>query len=227
MGDSSRHPQEGDMAEGKTSTRVAMALMCGLAICCAVMYMTADGADVVLASERGPAESVYGIGGPTSVESEDVEKAGAVFTNTPDGRMKLSAYLSNVEAEIAAEAAARERDVAAVQAQMARNMAFNQQARKKLKKALLIKMAANAKKAKDDLATAMKFVQKKFAIAAELQNKRNNANVARSKKLRKTIMKNKIAAKKTLAPQVSVHQEAMTALASATNARIASTNKHV
>jgi len=213
------------MVEGKTSTRVAMALMCGLAICCAVMYMTADGADVVLATE--PAKSVYGIGGPTSVESEDVEKAGAVFTNTPDGRMKLSAYLSNVEAEIAAEEAARKRDVAAVQAQMARNMAFNQQARKKLKKKLLIKMAANAKKAKDDLATAMKFVQKKFAIAASLQNKRNNANIKRSKKLRKTIQKNKIAAKKNLAHQTQVQQEAMAALASATNARIASTNKHV
>merc|ERR1712005_54499 len=115
------------------------------------MYVTADGADVhetVLA----PAKSVYGIGGPTSVDSEDVEKAGTVVTNTPDGRMRLTDYLTNVEKEIAAEEAARKRDVAAVKAQMARNFAFNQAARAKLQKAMLAKMAANAKKAKDDLA---------------------------------------------------------------------------
>merc|ERR1712146_584913 len=97
----------------KTGSRVAMGLLCGLAICCAVMYITADGADVqetILA----PAKSVYGIGGPTSVDSEDVEKVGTVFTNTPDGRMRLTDYLTNVEKEIAAEEAARKRDVAAV-----------------------------------------------------------------------------------------------------------------
>merc|ERR1719424_685604 len=127
-----------------------MGLMCALAVCCAVMYITADGADVqetVLA----PAKSVYGIGGPASVDSQDVEKAGTVVTNTPDGRMRLTDYLSNVEKEIAAEEAARKRDVLAVQQQMARNFAFNKAARAKLQKAMLAKMAANAKKAKDDL----------------------------------------------------------------------------
>merc|ERR1711871_1891302 len=223
MGDSSRHPQEGDMAEEKTSTRVAMALMCGLAICCAVMYMTADGADVVLA----PAESVYGIGGPTSVDSEDVEKAGTVVTNTPDGRMRLTDYLTNVEKEIAAEEAARKRDVEAVRAQMARNFAFNQEVRAKLKKALLAKMAVNAKKAKDDLDTGMRDVQRRFAEAADLQNKRQKANVVRSKKLRKTIRENKAEAKKNLESAVLTQQRAMAALASATNARIDQTNKHV
>merc|ERR1711871_1335421 len=135
------------MAMEKTSSRVAMALMCGLAICCAIMYITADGSDVVLAAERPAAKSVYGIGGPTSVESEDVEKAGTVITNTPDGRMRLTDYLTNVEKEIAAEEAARKRDVAAVRAQTARNFAFNKAARAKLQKAMLAKMAANAKKA--------------------------------------------------------------------------------
>merc|ERR1719253_58529 len=182
------------MAMEKTSSRVAMALMCGLAICCAVMYVTADGAETVLA----PAESVYGIGGPTSVETEDVEKAGMVVTNTPDGRMRLTDYLTNVESEIAAEEAARKRDVAAVEAQMARNFAFNKAARKKLKKALLAKMAVNAKKAKDDLDTGMRDVQRRFAEAADLQNKRQNANVKRSKALRKTIRANKAEAKKHL-----------------------------
>merc|ERR1719298_312884 len=147
-----------------------MALMCGLAICCAVMYVTADGESVL---EAAPAESVYGIGGPTSVDSEDVEKAGTVITNTPDGRMRLTDYLTNVEKEIAAEEAARKRDVEAVRAQMARNFAFNQQARKKLQTALLAKMAANAKKAKQNLDNAMRFVQRKFAAAAALQAKRH------------------------------------------------------
>merc|ERR1719352_2033241 len=160
------------MAEKMTRARVAFALLCGLAVCCSVMYITADGeSETALAS--APAKSVYGIGGPTSVDSTDVQKAGTVFTNTPDGRMRLTDYLNNVEAEIAAEEAARKRDVAAVRSQMARNFAFNKAARAKLEKAMLAKMAVNAKKAKDDLAHAMKFVQAKFAAAADLQNKRN------------------------------------------------------
>merc|ERR1712216_970023 len=150
-------------------------------------YVTADGAEETVLA----APSEYGIGGPTSVSSEDVEKVGTVFTNTPDGRMRLTDYLTNVEKEIAAEEAARKRDVAAVQAQMARNFAFNKAARAKLQKAMLAKMAANAKKAKDDLHRAMKFVQAKFAAAAALQNKRNKANIRRSRKLRKRIEANK------------------------------------
>merc|ERR1712100_136927 len=167
--------------ESKNS--VATALFVGLALCCAVMYITADGSESVPESvlmSNAPAKSVYGIGGPTSVDSEDVEKVGTVVTNTPDGRMRLTDYLTNVEKEIAAEEAARKRDVAAVRAQMARNFAFNKAARAKLEKAMLAKMAVNAKKAKDNLAHAMKFVQAKFAAAAALQNKRNKANIRRS-----------------------------------------------
>merc|ERR1711968_222893 len=215
-----------EMAMEKSTSRVAMGLLCGLAICCAVMYITADGADVqetVLA----PAKSVYGIGGPSSVDSTDVEKAGVVFTNTPDGRMRLTDYLSNVEREIAAEEAARKRDVAAVRAQMARNFAFNKAARSKLKKALLHKMAVNAKKAKDDLDTGMRYVQGKFASMAKLQNERNKANIARSKYIRGVVEANKREAKKNLQAQVLTQQRAMAALASAVNARIAKTNKHV
>merc|ERR1711881_160307 len=145
------------------------------------MYFTAED-EYVLAS--APAKSVYGIGGPTSVDSTDVQKAGTVFTNTPDGRMRLTDYLNNVEKEIAAEEAARKRDVAAVRAQMDRNFAFNQAARKRLKRALLHKMAINAKKAKRDLARAMRFVQMRFARAAALSNRRNKANIHRSKLIR-------------------------------------------
>merc|ERR1711871_1145084 len=223
----------GTAAMEKSGTRVAMGLMCALAVCCAVMYITADGADVqetVLAPNpnnvKGAPYFSKGVdlsekhqSKPVSVDSKDVEKAGLIITNTPDGRMRLTKYLNNVEAEIAAEEAARKRDVAAVRAQMARNFAFNKAARAKLEKAMLAKMAVNAKKAKDNLAHAMKFVQAKFAAAAALQNKRNKANIRRSHKLRKTIAKNKKLAQKNLAHQVLVQQRAMAALSSAANAR--------
>merc|ERR1711970_770316 len=205
-------------------TNVAVTLLCGLAICCSVMYFTAED-EYVLAS--APAKSVYGIGGPTSVDSTDVQKAGTVFTNTPDGRMRLTDYLNNVEKEIAAEEAARKRDVAAVRAQMARNFAFNMAARKKLKKFLLAKMAANAKKAKKDLDIAMRRTQAQFAAAAKLANMRNAANIARSKKIRKVVAANKAEAAKNLATQVAAQQRAMAALKSKVNARIDQTNKHV
>merc|ERR1711998_145287 len=222
MGDS---PSK-EMAEKMTRARVAFALLCGLAVCCSVMYITADGeSETALASKA--AKSVYGIGGPSSVDSTDVQKAGTVFTNTPDGRMRLTDYLNNVEKEIAAEEAARKRDVAAVRAQMARNFAFNMAARKKLKKFLLAKMAANAKKAKKDLDIAMRRTQAQFAAAAKLANMRNAANIARSKKIRKVVAANKAEAAKNLATQVAAQQRAMAALKSKVNARIDQTNKHV
>merc|ERR1711959_821529 len=188
----------------KTGSRVAMGLICALAVCCAVMYITADGADIAQETILAPAKSVYGIGGPASVSSDDVTKAGTVVTNTPDGRMRLTDYLTNVEKEIAAEEAARKRDVAAVKAQMARNFAFNQAARAKLQKAMLAKM----------------FVQAKFAAAADLQNKRNKANIRRSRKLRRKIRRNKALAAKNLALQVLVQQRALAAVGAAANARI-------
>jgi len=200
----------------KTGSRVAVALFCGLAICCAVMYITADGAESIYAAE--PAKSV---------SSEDVIKTGPIWTNTPDGRETLLKYFTSVEAEIAQEEAERKKDVAKVEAQMARNFAFNAEARKKLKAAMLSKMAVNAKKAQHDLAKSMKFVQAKFAAAAALQNKRNNANIKRSAQLRATIAKNKAHAEKELAHAVDVQQRAMAALASTVNEHIAQTNKHV
>merc|ERR1719269_437610 len=216
------------MASGEkmTRARVAFALLCGLAVCCSVMYITADGeSETALASKA--AKSVYGIGGPSSVDSTDVQKAGTVFTNTPDGRMRLTDYLTNVEKEIAAEEAARKRDVAAVRAQMDRNFAFNQAARKKLKRALLHKMAVNANKAKDDLARAMRYVQYRFHKAARLANRRNRANIARSKKIRARVARDKAHAAHQLRIAVKAQQRSMAAYKSAINARIAQTNKHV
>lgn len=208
------------MSDKITNTRIAFALLCGLALCCSIMYITADG-EAVLADATTPAS--YG----TSVDSKDVQKAAAIITNTPDGRMRLLDYFANVEAEITEEEQERKKDVAEVQAQMARNFAFNQQARAKLKKFLLAKMAANAKKAHADLEKAMRFVQGKFAEAAALQNKRNNANIARSAKLRATIEANKQAAKKNLETAVSAQQRAMSTLKASMNARITKTNAAV
>merc|ERR1712057_106053 len=228
MGEPKIRPRkQGRMSGDKmTRARVAFALLCGLAVCCSVMYITAED-NVEAESVLAPAKSVYGIGGPTSVDSTDVQKAGTIFTNTPDGRMRLTDYLNNVEKEIAAEEAARKRDVAAVRAQMDRNFAFNQAARKKLKKHLLHKMAINARKAKHDLARAMRFVQMRFARAAALANRRNKANIHRSKLIRARVARDKAHAAHQLKVAVLTQQKAMAALASATNARIARTNKHV
>merc|ERR1719181_969748 len=208
------------MAEKMTRARVAFALLCGLAVCCSVMYITADGeSEHTLVGDAAMKQK--------SVSSIDFQKVKKIYTNTPDGRMRMTDYLNNVEKEIAAEMAARKRDVAAVRAQMARNFAFNKAARKKLNKFLLAKMAANAKKAKKDLDAAMRRTQAQFAAAATLANQRNAANIARSKKIRATVAKNKAEAAKNLHIQVVAQQRAMAALKAHVNARIDQTNKHV
>merc|ERR1711975_62009 len=177
-------------------------------------------------AEAATAHSLYG-DGPKSVSSEDVQKAGTIFTNTPDDRMRLVDYLTNVEEEIAAEEAARKRDVQAVREQMDRNMAFNEAARARLKKMLLHKMKENAEQAKRDLARAMRFVQYKFAQAAALSNRREKANEAEQKRLRVRIQKDKKFAASQLKTAVTTQQNAMASLRSSMNARIKSTNEHV
>merc|ERR1711998_604533 len=104
------------------------------------------------AHSTGSSQDVYK---PKSVASVDVMKTGLLYTKTPDtiktgpeGRQRLLVFLDKVEANIAKEVAARKADIAAIRAQMAKNMEFNAAARKKMKKMLLAKMAVNAKKAK-------------------------------------------------------------------------------
>merc|ERR1719261_1459659 len=213
------------MEETKTSrARVAFVLLCGLAVCCSVMYITADASESVLAEAEKVPNADIGAGfdkhDPESIESVDVKKAGLIMTNTPDGRQRLLTFLNKVEKQIAKEVAGRKADIAAVRAQMAKNFAYNQAARSKMKKALLAKMAINAKKAKDDLDRDMRMVQAKFARFAERENKRNKRTIARSRKTREIMRKNKAHAAKQLKLAVS-------ALASATNAKIHQTNKHI
>merc|ERR1712093_678010 len=221
------------MEETKTSrARVAFVLLCGLAVCCSVMYITADASESVLAeAEKKVPNADIGAGfdahNPRSIESVDVKKAGHIMTNTPDGRQRLLTFLNKVEKQIAKEVAGRKADIAAVRAQMAKNFAYNQAARSKMKKALLAKMAINAKKAKDDLDRDMRMVQAKFARFAERENKRNKRTIARSRKTREIMRKNKATAAKHLQLAVSAQQRALAALASATNAKIRQTNKHI
>merc|ERR1719159_102680 len=92
---------------------------------------------------------------------------------------------------------------------------------------LLAKMAVNAKKAKDDLAEAMRQTQEKFAKAAKLENKRQRQTIRRSKKTREIMRKNKAEGAKNLKDAVTAQQRALSTLAQATNERIKSTNKHI
>merc|ERR1719506_546412 len=222
------------MAGAKTSgARTAFALLCALAVCCSVMYITSDG-ETALEDAPHSTGSGQDTFKPRSVESVDVQKAGILYTKTPDtlkkgkeGRERLLTFLDKIEANIAKEVASRKKDIAAIRVQMAKNMAYNQAARKKMKKMLLAKMAANAKKAKADLDEAMRQTQEKFAKAAKLENKRQRQTLRRAKKTREIMRKNKKEGAKNLATAVANQQRALSTLAQATNARIKSTNKHI
>merc|ERR1711871_862512 len=210
-----------ETSEKKSNVRVAFALVCALAVCCSVMYITADAGDEYMH------EVVKGVDAGTSVGSTDVLKAGQIYTETPDGRMRLMDYFNNVEKEISDEVANRKTDIAAVRAQMARDFAFNAASRAKLKRNMLHKMAQYAKKARDDLNHAMMRTQERFAKQAALANRRYKATLRRDKRTNKLIKHDKREAAKNLKLAVDAWQKSTTAWASATNARIDQMNKHV
>merc|ERR1719231_177373 len=221
------------IGESKSNSRVAFALLCGLAVCCSVMYITSDGAEVVLASEEhvGSGQDIYD---PKSVDSFDVMKTGLLYTKTPDtlkkspeGRERLLTFLEKIEANIAKEVQSRKEDIEAIRARMAKNMQFNVEARKKMKTMLLAKMAVNAKIAKDDLAAAMRKTQKEFADAAALENQRWRKNNKRFKKTRAIMKRNKKQAARDLKAATAAQQRALATLAAQTNAKIKKTNKHI
>merc|ERR1711990_786163 len=182
-----------ESSEKKMShARVAFALLCGLAVCCSVMYITADAGDEYMH------ESIKGADAGTSVGSTDVLKAGQIYTETPDGRMRLMDYFNNVEKEISDEVANRKADIASVRAQMARDFAFNAAARAKLNRQMLHKMAVNAKIARDDLDLAMRKTQEHFAKQANLANRRYKASLKRDKQTLATVKADKREAAKNL-----------------------------
>merc|ERR1711975_44626 len=88
-------------------------------------------------------------------------------------------------------------------------------------------MKRNAMIAAHNLKRAMRFVQGRFAYYAAVSNKREKLNAAKQVALRKTIAKDKKDAEANLNNAVLVQQRAMSALKTATNAKITKTNKHV
>merc|ERR1711970_379652 len=222
MGTLSHPRMYAEASEKKMSNaRIAFALMCGLAVCCSVMYITADAGDEYMH------EVIKGHDAGSSVGSTDVLKAGQIYTETPDGRMRLMDYFNNVEKKIANEVANRKSDIASVRAQMARDFAFNAAARHKLKHQMLHKMAQNAKTCRDNLNAAMRKTQERFAKQAALANRRYRATQARDRQTIKIANQNKREEAHNLAMAVKGWQTATSAWASATNARIDRMNKHV
>merc|ERR1719197_926085 len=181
---------------------MAFALLCGLAVCCSVMYITADAGDEYMH------ESIKGADAGTSVGSTDVLKAGQIYTETPDGRMRLMDYSNNVEKEISDEVANRKADIASVRAQMARDFAFNAAARAKLKRQMLHKMAVNAKKCRDDLNDAMRKTQERFAKQARLANRRYRATLRRDRRTLKMADEDKREQARNLKLSVTAWQRA-------------------
>merc|ERR1711937_126370 len=204
-----------------TRARIGFALLCGLAVCCSVMYITADAGDEYMH------EVIKDHDAGSSVGSTDVLKAGQIYTETPDGRMRLMDYFNNVEKEISDEVANRKADIASVRAQMARDFAFNAAARAKLKRQMLHKMAVNAKKCRDDLNDAMRKTQERFAKQARLANRRYRATLRRDRRTVKMAAHDRREEAKNLRLAVKGWQTATAAWASATNARIDRMNKHV
>jgi len=220
------------MEESKTSrSRVAFALLCGLAVCCSVMYVTSDAADEAMLNDVGSGQDVHD---PSSVDSTDVLKTGLLYTKTPDtikkgaeGRQRLLTFLDKVEANIAKEVMSRKSDIASIRQKMAKNMELNAAARKKMKTMLLTRMAKNAKKAKDDLRREMRRVQAKFANVAALENKRHKQTMKRARATREIMRKNKAQGASDLALATLNQQRALATLNQATNARIKKTNSHI
>merc|ERR1711871_189448 len=245
------------MAETQKSSqaRVAFALLCGLAICCSVMYITADGdeavkysnietVDVDTTDEEDHLSDVGAVAGlrvgvntagatatgkEIKVESWDVKKVGKIITDdTPhEGRYLLLDYLNKVEKEIATETAARKDDIEKLRIQMAKNRAYNAKARSAMKKELLARMAVNAKKAKDDLDEQMRITAKNFAAAKALENKRWRKNNKRFKKTRAIMKRNKRQAAHELRMATLNQQRALSALDAETNAKIKATQHNI
>lgn len=223
-------------AKGQSRTYVAFALLCTLAVCCSVMYITSDG-DQELMLSSGDEELVKemrldegpfkGDKPPDSFESTDVGKMGIILTETPDGKDRLLNYLEKVERMIATEVAGRKTDIQNIRSHMAKNMEFNAKARKAMRTNIMAKMAANAKIAKDALNKSMRQTQEKFAKNAQAANKRHKADIKQFKATRLLMRQNKKAAQEALRVATENQARALSALASSTDAHISQTNKHI
>jgi hypothetical protein len=200
------------------------------------MYVTADGQESIHEVDYNPLNIGAGRDDhdPKTIKSYDVRKVGMIITRTPRtmrakniGGERLFNYFKMIEGSIAAETAARKKDIDSIRAQMAKNMELNEAARSKMKKMLLHKMAVNAKIAKDDLDRNMRIVQRHFAATAEFENKRYKKNLKRSAHTREIMRKNKKLAQHNLAVAVLAQQRSLAALAQSTAAKIKATDKRI
>jgi len=218
-----------ETSTGKFNSRVAYGLLVGLAVCCSVMYLTTDAGDEYIHEVvKGDGDDVTGAeyDAGTSVGAVDVLKAGQIYTNTPNGNMRLMDYFVAVEKEITSEVSKRKQDIDAVRAEMARDLAFNTAARASLKKDMLKKMAENAKLARDNLDREMRKTQEHFAKSKALAERRQRAMDKRDASSEKLIKQNKKRAAKQLKLSVSAWQKSTNAWAAHTNAHIDQMNKH-
>merc|ERR1711871_1303572 len=220
------------MAEGQKSTqyRGAFALACGLAICCAVMYVTADGAESVLVESYG-ADLAH-----KYVDIKHVDKHSAMA-----GTSELGAVKGLRSANVAqATATGTELKVESVDVKKVgviytddtpdgktKLMDYFKKVEKQIATEVAGRKAANAKKAKADLDKQMRITARNFAKAAALENKRQRATMRRAKKTREIMRKNKKENAHNLHMAVLNQQRALSALDSATNARIKKTNQHI
>jgi len=201
--------------------KLAATLLCGLAMCFAVLYVTYDGdmtaEETVLASAKMP----------PSVYSVDVLKAGTVFTATPAGEMRLLDYFKTIEQKMNAEKARRLGDVNKINAMIARNAVINAQQRKRMKMILNKKINMNARRAQHALSNAMRRTQAQFQSAAKLANRRHRMMTGRFRAIRRTINANKRAAASQLKYAVLAQQRALAGRAASLNSRISRTNRRV
>jgi hypothetical protein len=196
------------------------------------MYATADGAEEFAHEFHvGSGQDVFA---PRSIESVDVKKSGFLYTKTPDtlkkgneGRERLLDFFNKIEDNIAKEVQSRKEDITAIRAEMMKNMQLNEDARKKMKSALLHKMAVQAKIAKDNLRRAMRRTQRHFAAVAASENKIYRADRKRFRKTREIMRKNKRLARKELRAATHAQQVALSTLDAETNAKIRKTNAHI
>merc|ERR1711871_750268 len=203
-------------------TRGAVVLLCGLALACTVMYLTTDGDDVAAES------TLLDLGKEQRVVTWDTEKVNTIYTNVPNhGRVRLLDYFKEIEKRIASETASRQKDVAAIKTKMLKNRQYNAAQRSKMKKALLKKMAINAKKAKDDLDHQMALTARAFHKQAALENRRHRADIARFKKTRAIMRANKRAHAKALRLATRNQQRALATLDAETNAKIRKSEKSI
>jgi hypothetical protein len=191
------------------------------------MYITADGEAELVREGMQLGYKYVGDQPPISSGSTDVDKAETIYSETPDGNMRLLDFFNKIERKIAKEVEGRKNDIEALRAHMEKNRQYNAAARHKMKTNIKAKMAKNAKIAKDALNKAMRETQEKFAKNARAENKRHKADIKAFKAMRALMRKNKKEAADNLRTATEAQNRALSALSSATNAHISQTNKHI